>query len=357
MVTVTAPFAPDALVAYRDSDGEWSVKKGSDAPIEFAVPSGLYTVAVGCPLTGRIDVYQLTTDDLVMLEHGVPCATATTTLTVQVNGTAAANIDVRWGLSPGTFGSGTGTYMFDVGAGKHDLVVTSGQSRLIAERVVIKRDVEVAGATSVSIDFADPMGIALATQALTYTGIVDSALVTAGGTPIPLSKTNSGLVQAVPESALAPGDLHVLSASRAADLNGNTQVASVHHASRLPPTALAFSPPTTDVPTLTTTYAGMYVASVQAQWATQPDAVIYRMGSDYVGRWVYASPAAFEALGMVELPDLSTVSGWDSKLGPIVPTQDWFITKVTGAEIQQLVRPVPSVEADIRSVGWRVGLN
>jgi hypothetical protein len=107
---------------------------------------------------------------------------------------------------------------------------------------------------------------------------------------------------------------------------------------------------------LTTVKAGMNVAAVQARWTPQADAVMYRMGSSLVGHWVNVSPGAFDAMGMLELPDLSTIPGWDPTLAVIPLTQYWYVFMNTGADIVEHLRPLPSHEEELQRSGWRLVL-
>src|SRR5438132_12174850 len=79
-LTIRAPNAPGAEIAYRDGDGTWLTAKGSDTPLKVPITSGTYTVMFYCPTKeSRNIVYQMTMAELNTLEHDLRCYGAAAT--------------------------------------------------------------------------------------------------------------------------------------------------------------------------------------------------------------------------------------------------------------------------------------
>jgi hypothetical protein len=62
----------------------------------------------------------------------------------------------------------------------------------------------------------------------------------------------------------------------------------------------------------------------------------------------YAAPSF-----AVQTPDLGGVSGWPPSLHLLPgPQVDWSLDARQGAPVDQLVREVPAIEADVSVIGW-----
>lgn len=171
-LTVNAPRAPSAVIAFRDGDHAWVVASGAESPLVFRVSTGEYTVAIGCSDTsvGRVahaDVYEMTLADLASLTYDRNCdmSSAQVALTGNVAGidpNSDGGYQVAWGdVFQNTNGQ---QYGFTTHVGTRDLVATRGS--VATDRLLIIRDFVVASNTVQSVDFGSPDAISLVPRTL-----------------------------------------------------------------------------------------------------------------------------------------------------------------------------------------------
>lgn len=352
-VTVTAALAPAAVIAYRDGDRAWTTKTGVETPFTFEAASGVYTVAIGCKENDfyRIDIYELTLGDLKELDYGRECSAVDSMVTVQVLGNGMTGNGIAWGQEANSYWTAdVPTYTLSTTGGSHDLVVTRGL--VYAERAVIARDVEVPPDRQVDIDFEGPDAVVLEHHAITGC-VVQPWFVSAGGTRLQLGHADGGGdAAAVPTAAMMDGDLNVFYCSSVREMSGGVgQSASTLHAAREAPAALELSPFISDAAAAWRTAVGDHEV-LHATWAPQPDAGLYVIRA---GVWyAHVSPTIFEAADTFDLPDVSAAPGWDPTLTMRYGSQpvDWSVHIVTGAPLEELLRPLPSREGEVRTIGW-----
>lgn len=357
-VTVVAANAPDAVIAYRDGDGPWSVTSGAQSPISVPAETGRYTVAVGCLLAGYpvVDVYELTVAETRTLTYERDCGTALGTITGVVSGFATQNTFlVNWGLHRGGASSFTqpGAYAVEAVAGAHDLVAVRGD--VVGERLIIVRNAEFSPAgLSHDFDFTGPDAVALTYNAYSpafgNTGSYSNTLVTAGGTRIQLSVASQDHVSVVPEAAMGPNDLQMVTASGGGGIGSFVGVVATQHISRVAPSSVALPPFTQDRPRVTALAVGA-TASVDAAWQAQAGAGLYRL---QVGEWsVRRSPARFAMDPDLAIPDLTGVVGWDPQFALANGSSlNWSVVAYSGADLVELLREIPTREYERHIVGW-----
>lgn len=359
-VTISASVAPEAIVAYRDGDGPWTVTMGAASPIEFPVETGMYTVAVAChsPDNRRVDVYELATSDLRTVTYDHECRSAVASVGGMVSGfestgASQTGFQIRWGQQGvwyQNFG-GPASYTAMMLLGTHDLVATRGTS--ITDRLMLIRDLVFASSITQDLDFADPSAVVLEYPQISASGIgrlgtIANTLFTSGGTTIGLG-IGTDHVSVVPASAMGEGDLQMLSAAGQTGVGSTVQVYSTRHVSRVAPTMIELPPPIQEEPIVVVSIVGSS-ALLEASWSPQPNAAAYGL---HAGNWtVHASPSVFESSGM-SIPDLATVPGWDATLS-LQPssTVEWDVTVATGASLDDTLRTVPIHETEMRASGW-----
>jgi hypothetical protein len=352
-VTVTAALAPAAVIAYRDGDGAWITKTGAETPFSFNVSSGTYTVAIGCKenVFYRVDVYQLTIDDLQNLDYGRECGATTTMISGQVLGNAMTGNRMAWGQEANAYWTANEpTYTLPTAAGRHDLIATRGV--LAPDRAVIVRDIEVPPDQQVDVDFEGPDAVAIEYRAITGCD-VQPAFASVGGTFLLLGlDAAQDMAATVPTAAMHDGDLNLFHCSYERLMSGGvSQFVSTTRAGREAPAALDLSPFINDVPAVWRTVAGEHEL-LHASWVPQPGASLYEISA---GVWIaHVSPAIFESTATFDLPDVSSAPGWDPTLTLKYGSQtvDWGVHIVTGAPLDELLRPFPSREGEVRIVGW-----
>lgn len=349
-VSVLAPNAPDAVIAYRDGDGPWLTSLGTQAPISFSVTSGRYTVAVACGLKRRVRVYELMLNDLQTLEYVHECRMRPLTLTVNTSGNGTNGNWLQWGLDASgyaTVSTPTSSYSLGVAAGLHDLGVTRG---VYPDRLVIVPGLQVSANQTVDVDFEAATAIPLEVRSIQAPTTLAVTYVTKGGTPINLGISTDAA--AVPSGPLPAGDLLVF-ATGGDQTPGGSTFSDARLATRDIPTMVRGAVVPSQAPTVTNSIAGTY-ATPLAQWVVQPDTQLYRFAvADNQNGWeIYASSATFEAAPTLTVPDLSGVTGWDATLGLAAGTLAWEVRYYSGTSLAELIRPYPSQEGEIRSGGW-----
>ncbi len=352
IVTVTAPNAPDAVIAYRDGDGMWTTTMGATSPIVFAVTSGTYTVAIVCAKQTP-EVYNLTVGELRTLVYDRECRPTGATLSGTVSGLMNRGMQVTWGQEPGDFASGDApSYSFMTPLGTRDLVATRG--RAVTDRVIILRDIEVSADASINLDFEGPTSIPLEYPRISALGggrfsSVGNTLVTGGGTSLSLG-VGAENVSVVPGASMGPDDLQVLSAGGQGGVGTTVSVFGTSRATRVAVTTLQMPPPIAEIPVVSLIPAGAFVLP-RVSWSPQPGAALYRI--NVAGSRMYVSPAVFDATGEVSAPDMSNVSGWDATLGlPHGLRYSWSVSVVTIAPLEDALRSLPFREVEIRTSGW-----
>ncbi len=356
-LTVVAPRAPSAVVAFRDGDRDWVVATGADSPLTFRVTSGEYTVAIGCPdipgaRGGHVDVYQMRLDDLASLPYDQDCDASPpdATLSGSVAGFPTdgnqSGFEVRWGVRSVFLVHDVDHYGFAARAGRRDLIATRGA--VVADRLLLIRDLPVLSDATQPIDFASPATIALVYQPIEggQAGYLQNYFFSAGGTAVTLGAFQDSVL-AVPASAMGEGDLQRVDiAGRRGP--GYGQIFTTAHISRAPCTSIDLVGPVFEHPVVTGVLRGG-VVDLHARWSPQADATLYDL---YIGKWsVHASPAALEADGMT-VPDLSGVPGWDDSFALPASSTDWAMSVTTVATLDDALRTLPVHEGEIRRSGW-----
>ena len=353
-VTVTAPLAPDAVIAYRDGDGVWTTTMGATSPIVFTATSGSYTVAIVCP-TQTPDIYQMTVGELQTVVYDRECRTPGATLSGTVSGLMNRGMQVTWGQEPGSFWQSSGDtapYSFTTPLGTRDLVATRGS--VVTDRMIILRGLEISGDAAVDLDFESPTAITLEYPRITALGggrlsSVGNTLVTAGGTSLGFGVGTEN-VAVVPEASMGLDDLQVLSADGQGGVGTTVSVFGTSRAARVAVTTLQLPQPITEIPLVSLIPAGAFVLP-RVAWSAQPGAALYNI---YVaGLRMHVSPAVFEVTNAVSGPDMSNVSGWDANLGlPPGLRYSWSVGVVTVAPLEDALRSLPTREVEIRTSGW-----
>lgn len=349
VVTVRAPLAPDAMLAYRDGDGPWMTSTGAATPFTFDAPSGMYSIAFVCPVSPAPgDIYQMTTYELPTLEYPHECKASSVRLSGTIQGMTRSSGDLQWGEQAGYLTLDVPYYELDVATGKHDLLATDGN--LVPAHIVIVRDVEVTGATTVDVDFAGPSSIALAPHMFPdqgNRGFIYTTYVSAGGTAISLGPS-SGLATVVPAAAMAPGDRQLFY-WQTKGLGREHPWSSTTHIGREPPTTFADVAPTSERPAVSMIRTDVSVG-LSATWTPQSGAALYWIRSS--GWNARVSPAVFEATGKLDLPDVASVPGWGTFAIPPSNMVPWTIYAVTNTDLDEALRPWPTREGDIITTGW-----
>jgi hypothetical protein len=360
-VTVTTPFARDASLAFRDGDGDWTVKPASETSTQFDLSSDSYTLVVGCsatPTTGPVVVaYQLLGADTHDIAYDGSCARPDTTPTVHINNSPERSFgfDVFWGpddIAGQNFDSGTGTYPTQAAHGTRDIVAVNGA--LAPSALVVQRATTLLGTESIDIDFVADSAIALTympSPALGVRGVAASAYVTAGGTEVSLGEVgNAGDPLAVVDPAQVPeGDLQVVTVAGNDFLDGGSLNRSQEAASKTPNLGIVMPEQIEDIPDfewLTTAGAAQF----HGTWAAHPDLAVdvYQI---QVGFWqMYVSAGIFEGDPSFLQPDMSSVTGWDQSLAltreNLTPSLAFTAIGTSPRMLEEAIRSVPHAERE-----------
>jgi hypothetical protein len=376
-VTVTTPFAPEAILAYQDGEQPWTVIASDGGSAVIPMPADRYRVAILCPIPPfrAVDVYELTVAEATVLAHVGECRSRAVTVSGSVTSVEGSLAFVRFGER--SIGVGEAVYSLTVPTGTGDLVALRQlQTQLphtTSERAVIMRGLEVTGDITVPLDLSDTSGIALEQHVVTgvygsNTGaaFVDAKLATAGGTVALLSQSvvsTSGApvhINTIPASALGD-DLHLITAEvgQRATLSHLT---SQTHATRTV-TSLDFDFDTFGGDRPVPQYLPDPYLRVRVPWSGvgSPvyELVAEQLTSSGTGAitWTIKTSAGYAGAGSVitlEMPELSPITGWSGELeilqgfGRVL----WHVAELRGASFEQLMQLRPTQELTIDKSGW-----
>ena len=370
VIFVSAPEASAASAAYRDGDGPWMPADVTAGMFGFQVSSGRYSIAIGCTHSSppRVDVYELTTADTTQVEYTATCSDVQATLSGALLQAGTAGDRVMFGEDGAQADAppnGT-SYSFQAPPGTHDLVAVRLLGKgLDADRAMVARGVVAPAGAMIDTDFdfaamgaidLEQHSFSISPMSTSVTS-VESELVTAGGTRARLSVLITPSARAIPAAVLAPGDLHLVTVRHGALEPPGPYEEILRTAHVLVDGTIVLPATTLAQPSLAGEQPGMD-QQYAATWPSHPAGAIYalrlvpRSGANTV--WtVEVSDAYAGASFSVQTPDLGGVSGWPSSLhlrpGPQV---DWSIEARQGAPVEQLVREVPAIEADVSVDGW-----
>ncbi|HTL37428.1 MAG TPA: hypothetical protein VL326_30045 [Kofleriaceae bacterium] len=328
-VTIAAPGAPSALIAFRAGDEAWQTDTGAASPITFKVRDQ-YTVAVRCERTNTDVVYELTVAETTSLESDVRCPQAS--VPVLISGTITApNLDyveLDWGPFKTKLDVTTNPMPFSLAAeaGTHDLVavgLTRGPGGAYFTNAQVVHGFEALADTTIDADLSTSTS-ALPIGMLART--VGNLLITGDGTHQFLSRTNFGDPSSssfpyMPEAARAPDDRQVLTFYLA------TQDVLVEHIA-----------PSTNLGTITPPVERPLIYNTYATWNPHPGAAAYAIrAGDHT---IFVSPAVFEKASTLAVPDLSTIPDWGFN-----QTGGWSFTAIqSSAPLADAIRVVPRSE-------------
>jgi hypothetical protein len=339
-VTIAAPNARGAIVAYRSGDDAWQYATGGDLPITFRAADD-YSVAIGCVSSNEAVGYVLSVYELTQLTSDLHCApspggtaTLSGSIAVPYDGTSSIAA-IAWGDATTTITvtDASAELAVTVSAGTRDVVAgwyRPGPGGLYYERATIVRDIVVSGDTTIPvIDLTAPSSALLGGTA-GHVGVV-STLLTASGTRFQLSSTKPYLdsFSYLPEAELGPDDRHEL-AYYVEGVAGLRVYSIMRKPGALSDVALPPRP----------TFDNNVV-----RWVPVPGATAYALRS--VRRTVFVSPEVFDntstltaALppGSPEWP-FSQGGGWEAAV------------IMTPASLDDAIRLVP--RADTTIIGFR----
>ena len=347
-LTIRAPNAPAAMIAYRDGIGAWKTARGADAPFEVPIASGSYTVAFVCATQSSFPqgvAYQMTLAELSMLEHDGLCSESTITISGALTGYTTQSIDLAFGaLETGAVSWPGSRYSLGVVSGTHDLIAARGS--VLRDRMITVRDLAAVASINQAFDFEGPNAIAMEFPTTPgWPGTTYTRLYTQRGTGIELGLMEGAIV-APPVATMRPGDLLSVTING----RGNGIVTSRRFISHERPLALALPAPLQPAATATARSAATWTI-VGATWQPQPNAVLYELFVDG-GSWnVYVSPAVFEQQLGAEIPDLSQIPGWETYGLPSLQFHSWSMLALSGASREDHLRTIPVRAAQLDFVG------
>jgi hypothetical protein len=350
-VMVLAPRAPDATIAFRDGDGPWTVKKGTQAPFSFSVASADYTVAIACPTSKVVKSFQATPEELASVEYWDECRPLASTLTAHFIGNGTNGNRVSWGPSIAARGTiSNGDYMLPVPHGTEDFLATRGGGQF-ADKVVLVRDLDISSDTTVDVDFDATTAITPETATVSAGPVLYTSFVTNSGVSIDLSVANS-LAVVVPVALMTTGDLHAFSIGTD-DSPGGPRFSGSVTTARTPPSIVKSPMFPSEQPNVALEPAGTHLVAT-ATWSAQPTAVMYELAVSTNDRsWQsLISADVFAADGLLETPDPSTAAGWDPATLLVPGSSAWRVRYLTGMPCKEIVRQFPSVEGVVGYAGW-----
>jgi hypothetical protein len=341
-VTVTLADTPSTpatfafLAAYEDGTGPWQAAPPSGDTYSFAVTSATWSFAWTCVTANsrEVTVYSFAVAERTSLTDQIPAScTVRVPAPVQLSGAitnapAMGAIAVAWGDDSVGATASSYTFASGVSPGTHDLVAVHrtapvGVPSYVVDALVVQPGFAVTATTIKAIDFAT----ATTTTTTPITGLpsnvlVDTGVLTAGGTSVALASETTSVV-GLSASQAQSGDLYAVVMAQGGS-GGSVSVESFSSTPTAPayvaPEFLAgvtFSPaplmPYPRVATMWTAYAG----AVGYTWAVQqPLSVMQCGGTSFcdVSWSAYLSPGAVGASPEFQLPDLSTIPGWNPRL-------------------------------------------
>jgi hypothetical protein len=346
-ITVTLTDRPNTpatfsfVAAYQDGSGSWhAAPSPTGDAYTFGVTSGTWGFAWTCvTATDReVQMYRFTVAERTTLTAQIPAGCTDRNPTpVALSGTIsnppAGTIAVAWSDRSAAVTGGT-SYTFDPGVdpGTHDLVAThrvpvGTSGSYTVDSAVVQPGVAVTASTTQGIDFTN----AQATQTVPITNVPSNAFVltgvlTAGGTFESLSSITppgaSYVAVGLNASQAQPGDVYsqlIVAVASGESFNTETYDATV--------TAHAWVEPA-----LLGTVSSMVVATtpypqIQSTWPAYPGTFGYTWSASesldatacggtgcFVSWDAFVSPGAAGTSPQFQLPDLSAVAGWDSRL-------------------------------------------
>ncbi len=375
---------PD-FVAFQDGDGAWQAAQSSGGVYQMNVsdPGGRYGLAIvytevghGTGSSSHVQIFHATVEEVAEIrwDAGDPPATSYVTVSGTVTGPAGNYAMIAMRQAQTSAFAGT-DYSLRVAPGVHDLAAALFPSFDRAERMLLKRGVQVAGATTIDINFDSAE--AFATVSFTAgveggTGTYGNAVLsfeTAGGTTIPivqLSETDLGSFQlgGVPADKQQDEDMHSLTVFS----YGERRMA-IRYFKQPNNLTVTLPPPFGDV-SVTSAGETPYLR-LTAQWQPYQDAQGYYMiftseTPQVSGRsrqvttttWSVNLSSGWIAGGSsYTLPDLSTVPGWNNGWGLVLVPRgsvSWEVGALTSNKalsdaINREGRPVDGLEVRLAS--------
>lgn len=344
------------FVAFQDGDGAWQAAQGSGGVYQMNVsdPGGRYGLAIaytevghGTGSSSHVQIFHATVQEVAEIrwDAGDPPATSTVTVSGTVTGPAGnyAMIAMRQAQTSAFAGA---TYSLSVAPGVHDLAAALFPGFDKAERLVLRRGVQVAADTTIDISFDSaeafaPVSFTAGVEggAGTFGGAVLS-FTTAGGTTVPLVQlfeTDLGNLQlgGVPASKQQEGDIHNLTV-----FSYGERRTAIRYFKQPNNLTVTLPPPFGDV-SVTSAGETPYLR-LTAQWQPYQDAQGYYMiftseTPQVSGRSRQVTTTAWSvnlSSGWIgggssyTLPDLSGVPGWDNKWGLVLVPGGWVSWEV-----------------------------
>lgn len=344
------PFSPE-FVAFQDGDGAWQVMQGSNGEYRMDVtdPNGRYGLAVVYPEVQEdgygsivVSIGHATVDELseVFLDTNAPPVSNPVTVSGTVNdslggieaivalGKSTENAWLGWGYRQYTMRVEPGTY--DLAA---SLFTESSVSR--AERILLRRGVNIVTDTTLDIDFDSAEAFAPEVHAITLQGIsggeygnIGVLFLTEGGTHITVARQwqrGSGDFQfgAVPMTKQVDGDIHEVTLTTVSEQSQRTVTRFFKAPTDL--TLILPAPfgnvevnPAPTTPYLRPTaswepYQGAMYYSIQYSPYIMAGARRTRQGNSSTAWMVFLSTGWLGGGSKYTLPDLSGVTGWEDE--------------------------------------------
>lgn len=343
------------LTAYQDGSAPW---QAAPAPVgdsyEFTVHSAVWGFAWTCippaaqggatptPDVRVVQVARFAVAERASLTITVPAACTDRVSRVALTGTVTTPAPgggtlVQFGAASGLVNATTGAYRILTAPGTHDLFALhgagagNGTGSIAADLIAVDRGVAVAGATTHDLDFTTakppqtyPVTV---TSAGTSKVTASTVLYSAGATSVGLvTSTNPPYTSsALAASQMTSGDLY----AQIVTITGSGQTAVLTNVTATPaaesvtePAALggatASVPTTMPYPEIKTTWNG-YANAVGYAWQASQQLPVAQCGAGAQGpcqvRWTaLLSPGVLGASPQYQMPDLSQLPGWTTKL-------------------------------------------
>ena len=333
-VTVTLIDRPNApatfafLSAYADGTGAWQLAPPPNGDnYTFEVTADMWSFAWTCvtPTDREVQIYQFLFIERRSLVAQIPasCTDRTQTpvaLSGAISNPPAGTIAVAWGDR--SVDAVASSYTFDPGVdpGTHDLVgvhrAVSGSSYVV-DSAVVQRGLAVTAATTQAIDFAG----APATQTAQISGVPSNALMfsgvlMAGGTYQELSfftspPASGGYVAVgLNASQAAAGDVYAVLVDEPVS-GGSVSIEAFTSA----PRAFTFVAPSPLSGLSSTVAATAPYPQIKTTWTKYANATGYTWSAAAGAQWdAFIGPGAAGNSPAFQMPDLSTLTGWDPRL-------------------------------------------
>jgi hypothetical protein len=302
-------------VAYQDGDGAWQPAT-SDGAGTYAVPvvSTDYALAWVCddPDAGEVHVLYATVDELdhfpIQCYATEPLATVSGTVSgVAAGGTARIALEDNSIDAAGM----PATYSLLTAAGVHDMFAVERSSANVATRIIIRRDVDLSADATVDFDLTGATAVVTSPWTASEPAYVFTSLYNAAGGIIFLNNPVGSWV-GVPDSLLAPDDVHRVAASDMA-----TQTRRALHFVHSPGPVDFTLPPAFDTASIAPTVVATSPYRRLAVTASgAPDGVVHTIQisqQDATLPWFLRFTGARVPGGAIAavMPDLSAVPGFD----------------------------------------------